>query len=184
MSNKKFVLNMAWSLATSSTIEKAPAWEKRIDNGRFAFDMEATAGQVIGLGVLFEAKTITLPCGHPFKGMRLDLYLLGLHFGVCLTSSYKAHEAHHAELEQKPIDTHPLPFTEEQLRQADIEGLAELQEMADKLGAPIEQLVDGLPEPLRSEMLRRLGVNPDVPDVTATQVNAALEAIRMGRAGQ
>jgi hypothetical protein len=177
MSSKKMIFNVVLWFASSTMVEKAPVHKKRWDNGKFTFDLEASVGQVCGLGFAVEAKNALLSCGHPFRGVRVDLYLGPVNVGITLSSSYKAHEEFHDEQEDKEDE---FPLTEEQLAEYDIQGLDELQKIADSMGVPIEQLADQLPEPLRTEILKRIDAKRIAETPAATEVLSDLERVRKG----
>lgn len=126
-------------------------------------------GGIYGLRLACKVEGGKLSCGHRHWEVVVTLTLL---FGTIVLKA-TAPSAPHAKLHERQL--------EKDLSEANIEGLDELQQMAASVGVPIEQIIDTVPEPLRSEMLSRIDKArlASAPDVTAA-VTSDLDRIRKG----
>lgn len=141
----------------------------------FAHEGKIDAGGVLALGGLyglrigFKVEAGKLDCGHDHWEVVFSLTLGFVTLVLKAAASGRAHFELHKRQEEKDIEN------------ADIRGLDELQQMAEMAGVPVERIIDTVPEPLRSEMLKRLDEAKlrSAPEVTSV-VAEDLERIRKG----
>lgn len=126
-------------------------------------------GGLFGLRIGLKIEAGNLDCGHKHWEVMFSITLLCVTLVCKAAASGRAHFKLHERQQEKDIQT------------AEINGLDELQQMADAFGVPVEQIIETVPEPLRSEMLSRLDKArlESRPDVTVA-VTDELDRIRKG----